>query len=382
MKKRRMRRQTVFLTAFGVLLTLTVAAVFLITAPRENAAEPPRAVGHREEESGTSSSEMTLPSGSVTMALAGDVTFGLDMADFIRVNGPEYPWSEISSLIRGYRFAVVNLEGPLCREGTTNPDQPSYPIRGEVACAGPMAAAGVDVVCLANDHAMDYGSQGLEEALNVLRNAGISCVGAGSSREAAQRPLVLEDESGVRIALLSFCDVAPPSYAAEDSDPGIARADPETMDKAIRGASEENPYVVVFLHWGEIGSADVTTRQRELASVCVRAGADLVVGCHPHLVQPMELLEGVPVFYSLGNLVYFSRKEEGRRGIVLGCLFREGRVAEIQVFPQAVENGRPVAMDASRAVGFLQEWAQTCRGARPEISALTGTASLLFNYSP
>jgi poly-gamma-glutamate synthesis protein (capsule biosynthesis protein) len=196
-----------------------------------------------------------------------------------------------------------------------------------------MAAAGVSGVCLANDHAMDYGAQGLEETLNVLRGVKMGACGAGSNRHAAGQPMVLKAPGGAGVALLSFSDVGPESYAAGEDTPGInAVSTLEELGEAVSAAAGAAPYVVVFFHWGEKGGREITSRQREIAYVCARAGADLVVGCHPHVVQGIEIVEGAPVIYSLGDLLYNGRDGSGE-GLVASCRFDDGALRSLRLFP-------------------------------------------------
>lgn len=380
LKRQRTRRQAVFLAAVSVMVILPTVVVFLTTAPPDGTEEKAD-TGSAVLEEEVSAGEQPFVAGSLTLGVGGDVTFGLEVADFIQAHGPGYPWTEISPLLQDYRFTVVNLEGPLCRAGRSHPHQTSYPIRGNIACAEPMAEAGVDAVCLANDHAMDYGYQGLEETLNVLHAAGISTAGAGPSLRVAEQPTVLQDGEGNDVALLSFSDVGPSSCAAGENRAGIATADASRLEEAVRKADAEHSYVVVFLHWGDIGSSEVTARQKELALVCVRAGADLVVGSHPHVVQEMELVEGVPVFYSLGNLVFFSRGEGGKRGIFLGCRFEAGDLTEVRVIPILIEEGKPSTMPGDRAVEFLRGWSERCAGVDLEMSS-AGSGNAFLRWTP
>lgn len=358
LQRRMARRQAVFLGTSCLCLFLLVFLVFVFTSQREGGGEVlTRGELTLPEEpyeiaEGHEGAEGTLAPGSVTLALGGDVAFCLGMEDFIVGGGGAYPWEEIAPLLRYYDFTVVNLEGPLCRPGKANPDQDAL-MRGDAACAQPMAEAGVDAVCLANDHAMDYGSPGLEQTLNILHGVGISSVGAGPSLQAAEQSLVLKGRDGTRLALLAFCDVAPASYGAGDTTPGIACADPVRVREAVEKAAAGNHYVVVFLHWGELGSTEANARQRELATLCARAGADLVVGCHPQLVQGAEMIDGTPVFYSLGNLVFSPRSEDGKKGILLGCRFAGGALAGVEVLPLSIEDGRPRLMAQEQAENFL-----------------------------
>ncbi len=373
------RRQAAFLTALTLLVVLSSVLVFVATSPgngnggtAEVKSEEVASEGEREV-----AAERPGAAVAVTLGLGGDVTFALEMAQLVAAYGPDYPWQGLGDLLREYRFTAVNLEGPLCSPvHEVNKDQPFYPMRGEVSCATPMAEAGIDAVSLANDHAMDFGSPGLEEALNVLRMAGMTAIGAGSSLRAALEPAVLRDGEGGEVAVLSFSDVGPSSYAAGEDRAGVAPAEVAVLEEAVRRAAGEYPYVVVLLHWGEIGSAEVTARQRELAAACARSGADLVVGCHPHVVQGMEVIDGTPVFYSLGNLVFYSQSEEGRRGIFLGCRFRDGGLQGVDVFPVLIEAGRPGLMSGAAAEDFLRAWSERCPGVGLELSEEGGRTFL------
>lgn len=368
MKRRRDRRQALFLISGCTLVALLIALVFVITpstTPREEVevrGEQVRPVdeGAVEDDGGGSA--------PLSLGLGGDVCLGLDVAPFITNNGPDYPWSEISPLLMSYDITAVNLEGPLCRSEYAHPDQPSFHVRGEDSCASPMAAAGVDAVCLANDHIMDYGSQGLEETLNLLHGEEMDSFGAGVSGQVAAEPLIKENEKGARVALLAFCDVAPPSYYATEDSPGLSQAVIDRIQEMVGAAAEEAPYVVVVLHWGEMGSKDITPRQRELARVCVDAGADLVAGSHPHVVQGIEIWEGVPIMYSLGNLVFYSQSEEGKRGLFAGCYFDGDGLVALELVPLRLEGARPAAAVDDMAVSILQDVASASPGVEIEIS--------------
>ncbi|MBC7253552.1 MAG: CapA family protein [Actinobacteria bacterium] len=382
LKRNLARRQAAFLTLLGLLVILSSVLVFLATAPGNGGAPPSEfeAAVEAVEEAGAGRPETV---GTVTVGLGGDVTFALEMAQLVEAYGTSYPWRNLGDLLREYRFVLVNLEGPLCGSmHGVNEEQPFYAMRGDVSCAPSMAEAGVDVVCLGNDHAMDFGSPGLEEALNVLRMAGIDTAGAGSSLKAATEPAVLRDEEGGEVAVLSFSDVGPASYAAGEGRAGVAPAENTVVEEAVRRAAAEYPYVVVFMHWGEIGSSEVTERQRELASVCARGGADLVVGCHPHVVQGMEVVEGIPVFYSLGNLVFYSQSEEGRRSIFLGCRFADGRLERLEVLPILIEAGRPALMSGTAAEDFLRAWSERCPGVDLALREADGRTFLQWTPAP
>lgn len=381
LKRLQLRRQAIFIVCISILVPSLAVLVFAVTPSSSDAGNQEASVNDAAEvevggvEVVQSGFEDSPP---VSLGIGGDVCFGLEVADIVSARGPDYPWSEISPLFAGYDFTALNLEGPLCSSGEPNPNQVSFSVRGSEKYAPCMAEAGVDAVCLANDHVMDYGSEGLEETLKAVGEQGIRCFGAGLSRDAAEQPAVLKGENGGRVALLAFCDVAPSSYAAGEDVPGLAEADPARVRELVGKAAMEEPHVVVFIHWGNVGSAEITSRQRELAHVCAEAGADLVVGSHPHIIQGIELWKGVPVLYSLGNLVFHSRSLEGRDGLLAGCSFTGGELAGLQLLPIGVEEARPASLEGGEAERVLMILADRSPGVRMEIDTEAGEAEIVL----
>jgi poly-gamma-glutamate capsule biosynthesis protein CapA/YwtB (metallophosphatase superfamily) len=380
LKRQRARRQTVFLV-FGCTAVVGLALlVFTLTSPHygeengngihtQTAGEFIQAP--EEQQEATDAATPTL-----SLGVGGDVTFGLAVADLIAQSGPAYPWTEVSPLFGLYDITAVNLEGPLCSNASPGTSQTSLDLRGDASNAAPMAEAGIDALCLANDHIMDYGVAGLEETLSVLGTLNLGAFGAGSGASTAQKPLVIEAENGASIALLSLSDVSSPASAADEDTPGISEASLETIGEMVGAAAQDAHYVAVFVHWGEVGSADVTPRQREIAAACVAAGADLVVGCHPHVVQRIEVISGVPVIYSLGNLVYSSESEAGKNAIFAGCRFSEGRLTSLEIIPLRVEGGKPTPLYAGQAEELLRSLEAASPGVDLVVSPATGTATL------
>ncbi len=381
-KRQQAKRQAIFLLTGCTAVIGLVLLVFALTA--SHYAEDNAAAGSYVQTAGEVMgafredpvAESETNGDSVSLGIGGDVSFGQEVASAITLEGPGYPWTEVTPIFKKYDITAVNLEGPLCRGGNPNPQQASIYLKGDTSCAAPMADAGIDAVSLANDHIMDYGAAGLEETLNILRAEEVGAFGAGSSRSSAERPLVLGAEDGASVALLSYCDVATAGYAAGEGSPGISSSTAERLSEMVGQAGLEATYVVVFMHWGEIGSEEVTPRQRELALLCVEAGADLVVGCHPHVVQGIEVLQGVPVIYSLGNLVFSPGSEEGKDAVFAGCRFSGGVLTGLEFLPLRIEDGRPVPLGGEDAVKALKRLEEYSPGVQLDISPITGTAAV------
>lgn len=377
LRRQRAKRQAAFLVMGTTGFVLVVFLVFAFTpsspARREEARVESEMLeaGVQANESG----ERDDGAGPLVLGLGGDVSFSLDAEAIVAAQGPAYPWEEIAPLLAECDLNLVNLESSLCRGEEPNPDQTTVLLRGDISCGAAMAEAGVDAVSLANDHAMDYCSSGLQETLNNLHGQDIETSGAGSSLDDAARPLLMETEDGGRVAVVSFCDVAPPSYGATGGSPGISVASPERIREAVQAASE-CPHVVAYFHWGELGSPYITERQRELAHAAVAAGADLVVGSHPHVLQGVEVWRGVPILYSLGNLVYAASSKERWSGAYAICRMDGGRLVEVEIVPLRLDGARPAPLSGDEALAALEELASRSPGADVVISPSEGRAHI------
>ena len=175
----------------------------------------------------------------------------------------------------------------------------------------------VDVVSLANNHSGDFGPDAFAQMLGRLQQAGLPYFGGGRDLRAAHRPAIIERQ-GLRIALLGYDEMFPRRFEAGPTTPGMAWADEEQIVAAIRSARTQADIVIPYMHWGQEHSDIAHARQRALARLMIHAGADAVVGTHPHVRQDTEVIDGKPVIYSLGNFVFdgFSDAENNTGSIL------------------------------------------------------------------
>ncbi|HEY8199414.1 MAG TPA: CapA family protein, partial [Candidatus Limnocylindrales bacterium] len=214
----------------------------------------------------------------------------------------------LRALFRDANLAVVNLEGPAVDGFRWHPHGLVFTF--DPALLTGLAEAGIDAVTVANNHIGNSGPAGVVETIRHLDELGIAHVGAGRNRAAAHAPAWF-DIAGQRVALFGY-DAVRPAYNATAKRAGSARlvASRYRADIAeARGAGAD--VVVVFPHWGVEYRAAPTARQRAHARALVEAGAALILGSHSHWAGAMEQVDGHPVFYSLGNLIFdLTRSEE------------------------------------------------------------------------
>ena len=212
---------------------------------------------------------------------------------------------------------------------------------------------GIDLVTLANNHALDFGTDALVDTLDTLDQAGILHVGAGRNLDEAKEPVIAELK-GMKIGFIGASRVIPEtSWNATSTKPGmLVTYDPALTVQEIEKLDEVCDYVVVYVHWGIERAEHPEEYQRTMGRQYIDAGADLVVGSHPHVLQGIEYYEGKPIVYSLGNFVFGSSiPRTALLKVVLEREETEELRAGLQLLPGASGAGytRPLTEEGERA---------------------------------
>jgi len=283
----------------------------------------------------------------VELIAVGDVMLGRDIASV------SDPLSGITPWLRSADLALGNLECIIAEGGTARPGP--YRLRAPSSAATVLGDAGFDLLGLANNHALDYGPEGLAETVARLHEAGIATMGAGPGAAGAAQP-VMRDVGGLRLAFLAFNTVADPDDRPEAG--GWTRAiwdEAEAVNAiaAARAAADgQVPLaIIVSIHWGYEYELRPDPAQRDAARAMLDAGADLVIGHHPHVVQGTEVRAGGFVAYSLGNLVFDQQQGETRQGLALRVIFDREGLRAVQALPVwAGPHPRPMDPEDSEAL--------------------------------
>jgi hypothetical protein len=276
----------------------------------------------------------------LTLASVGDINLGDVPGDAIAANGPDYPWEGVGKTLRAADLSFGNLESAISTRGEPFPKQ--YNFRGTPdALAGLRRHSGIDVLNLANNHVGDYGPQATVDTVDAVEKLGMKAVGAGPDLRRALQPQIVR-RLGLTVGFVGFSEIAPLEFAAEPGRPGTAWASPENIERAVRHARRQADVVVATFHWGIEKQTLETARQRELADIAVRAGAQVVIGAHPHTLQPVRRQGPAIVAYSLGNFVFGAHSPETTTtGILELGLTAEG-VADASWHRARISGGRPM----------------------------------------
>lgn len=212
------------------------------------------------------------------------------------------------SVIRDADFFMVNEEFPFSSRGAQAADK-QFTFRLPPDKVKIFQEMGIDAVTLANNHALDFGQDALLDSCAVLDDSGILHTGAGSNLETAKKPVEAE-LGGKRIAIVGATRVIPESgWAAGKNHAGMLSAydvNHAVLFDEVRKLKENHDIVIAYIHWGVERDEKPQEYQRKLGKQLIDAGADMVIGAHPHVLQGIEYYEGKPIVYSLGNFVFGS----------------------------------------------------------------------------
>jgi len=259
----------------------------------------------------------------VSLVFAGDIVLDDSAGELIAQGGD--PFASFAPVFKNADIRLGNLECVVATVGSAG--DKNYTFRAHPR-ALPVLKRHFDALALANNHSGDFGREAFAEMLGLLNGAQLSQFGGGHNLSEAHRPLIVERQ-GLRIALLGYSEFMPRSFEADHNFPGVAWSEDEQVVADIRKARifYQADLVIPVMHWGWENERTSNERQRQLARLMIDAGADGVIGGHPHVTQEIEHYQGKPIIYSVGNFV-MKETDNARQ--------RQGWVLRLQLDKQGV----------------------------------------------
>jgi poly-gamma-glutamate capsule biosynthesis protein CapA/YwtB (metallophosphatase superfamily)/outer membrane protein assembly factor BamB len=297
---------------------------------------------------------------SVELVAVGDIMLSRTVEERMEVYGSTYPFEAVSELLRGADIAIGNLESPLSVSG--DPLQKRFVFRAHPRHAETLARAGFDVMSVANNHLLDFGQEGIEQTLEILRDVGVVPLGAGLSPEEARRPLSLRVK-GRNIAFLAYAASRWKGSSEVPTSAQISFADLAAIRADVERARQRADLVVVIMHLGTEYQSRPDQEQLAVSRAAIDAGACLVIGHHPHVVQGAGTYGEGFIAYSLGDFVFdIDVTEAARDGAMLRVLLGDSGVEAVDLVPVRIvddlqprflagEDGLPVVRQVWRAPG-------------------------------
>ncbi|MEI6209308.1 MAG: CapA family protein [Desulfuromonadales bacterium] len=248
-----------------------------------------------------------LHSEEIVVNAVGDIMLAGTWAPVLKKRGYDFPFAGVVAELSTGDINLANLESPIATGGIECITK-KFRFRAEPEVAPAVRAAGFNLVTLANNHSMDFGAEALAETVQHLAAAGIGWIGAGSNLDEA-RTMALYTIKGKKIAFLGYSLTRPTEFFAGLKRPGTAPGYEKLVEEDIANARGQADYIIVSFHWGTEGTGAVQPIQRKMAHKAIDAGADVIIGHHPHVLQGIERYKSGIIFYSLGNFTFASRSK-------------------------------------------------------------------------
>lgn len=319
------------------------------------------------------------PDKDLKLVAAGDIMLSANRAAGIQMaeHGYKYPFEDVKDKLAAGDIAFANMESPISTTGKKLPGK-GITFRTDPIVLDGLKYAGIDIVSLANNHILDYDDPALLDTLRLLDEANIYRVGAGKNIGEARSPAIIEKNS-LRVAFLAYSDMADiyfsnaykKVFAAADDKPGVAPTDSNMILDDVRAVRPQADIVIVSLHWGVEDSNDTTSQQKEMAHSIIDAGADAILGHHPHVLQGVEIYNGKPIVYSLGNFIFDQLKENNKQSMILELDFTNDKWTAAKAYPVYMQDkGHPVIASGSKKEEILNKIAELSQdmGTKTEIT--------------
>lgn len=291
---------------------------------------------------------------TLRLVAVGDIMLSRNVAAQIRKFGWDYPFAGERELLKSGDIVFGNLEAPIIAGPIVKTGDMVF--HADPGAENALRDAGFTVLSLANNHLPNYGAAGIRETLTRLKKAGIAASGAGKDLAEAAAPALVAANGRV-VAFLSYNDndVVPASYGARDDHPGTNLMDRQRLPADLAAIRDKADIVIVSMHSGTEYVPGPNKRQTAFAHAAIEAGADMVIGHHPHVVQSAEIYRGKPIFYSLGNFAFDQLwSEETKRGIILVADFDRRGLRRIGLVPLCMKDyGRPETCDETTAAAII-----------------------------
>ena len=352
----------------GPAVTTTITLATTTTAESAPPPDPSRV------ERATTTSAVTVPepppTREWTLLAGGDVL--MDRTEAAGID----PFEFIEPPLASADLAVVNSEMAISDRGTAV--DKTYVFRAAPSAAHTMASTGVDVANLANNHARDFGAAALLDTVELLEAAGVIALGAGIDDDAAFRHRLVDIGEAATVAVVGVSMIVPLNFTAATDYPGIAsRWDTARVLDSVRSADRDADVVVAAVHWGIERDPCPSADQRSFARALLDAGADVVIGHHPHVLQPIEFVDGSLIAYSLGNFVWHPRSGITGETGALQIDFDADRIVGWTFHPHLLDdNGAPRPAEAGprldRILAIIQG---DCEPHRPPPPTTTTTTT-------
>ncbi len=307
---------------------------------------------------------------TVNIKAIGDVMLGRGVGG--RLNGDYiYPFLKVRDILQSADITFANLESSISTRGEKLIEK-GYWLRAHPKAVEGIKYAGLDIVNIANNHILDFTEIAMMDTIEILDSNNIKHIGAGANLSEARTPIVFEVNK-IKIGFLGYSDFYQYGFGkprgkgyryfeAKEDISGVAPLKFELIEEDIKKLREEVDLIVISLHWGIEESHHVPEDQRELAHSIMDAGADMILGHHPHQLQGIEIYNGKAIVYSMGNFIFDQNDKENNETMIVDVDFTDGKITKLEVIPLKIRGKTQTVLaegkDATHILGYLHKFSE------------------------
>jgi len=334
------RKITWLILSLSILSIAVLSGSYYLHSLQNQGASSTQQQGEKEFiEFSTQKKKLPQKSEEVSLIAVGDISYSRGVERKIKKEkDTNYPFLKIQDYLKNADLVFGNLETPIT-QGAEIPDFEMI-FRSNPGAEQALKEANFSILSLANNHTPNFGEKGLNDTFNYLDNVGIKYVGAGRNDQEAYQPIYIEKD-GIKFAFLAYndTDVVPAFYVASNNRAGTAFMRINKMTETVKEAKQKSDFVIVSMHSGTEYTNKPNDSQINFAHTAIDAGADLIIGHHPHVVQILEKYKEKFIFYSLGNFVFDQpQKQETKEGLAIKVYFTKDKINKISILPVVMEN--------------------------------------------
>lgn len=321
---------------------------------------------------------------TLRLNFVGDILLGSTVGKLIEAEGPSAPWLGVKDLLSSADLTIGNLE---CAVGTTGSPVPGkeYTFRADPISLQGLVDSGFDAVSLANNHALDFGAECFLEGLGLIEAAGIDAIGGGADEAEARKPFIFRDEeTGISVGILATNAHYPSdTWSATPNRPGMATDAYGWFPKivaSIEELSQTVDIVVVVIHWGQERSTAPIAKAAAMEKAMKTAGADAIIGSHPHVMNGFYYDGNAITAHSLGNFVFTTRPDipACQVGAILSLTVSKDKVESAEVMPTKIVWGKTVLMEGAERSNALSTLSSLSRPLGTDIDPEGSIVPLLY----
>lgn len=321
-----------------------------------------------------------VTSAQVSFCAVGDVLMDRGVRKIIEQNDVFYPFEKVKDFISSKDIAFYNNECPFAEISDGFAINKQFSFRAEPSYISALKYAGFDIASVANNHTIDYGKSGFLKTIELLHQNSIFTIGGAENQQKSFEPLLMV-KNGITFAFFADLEFLLEGTTFNQNEPYPAFAQIDRLCNQIEKYNSIVDFVIVSFHWGRENVVIPTSKQTEYAHKAIDAGADLIIGHHPHVLQSIEIYRNKIILYSLGNFVFDNSQELEKKSAIFQCIFDDGKILNPELILISIKNNRPQIANNTEAKEIFEHLKKISEGFNTNLNFINNVVKINYLYT-